>query len=322
MKNSKKIFLLMEAGLAVLAILTALAMFRERNGQPRGRVSVIIQDSDNSQWSAFKYGLRMAAEDLELEMFVVSTSGQMSGEEEEELIQWEMDNGVDAVIVQPVPGEEAGQMLARMEKSVPMMLVECGPASEEEGAIPVTGPDQKAMGQTLARELLADYGGDIHGKTMGIISQNKESEAVRLRAEGFRSVLAEAGGTVCWSISEYGEESGGILEEQEEVDFVIALDNASLIKAGNACAKNDLHGALVYGIGNSTEAIYYLDSGSAQCLVVPDEFNMGYQSLAEVAESLGMFRVDMESRTVSHTVIRREDLFTEENQEILFTMNQ
>ena len=31
--------------------------------------------------------------------------------------------------------------------------------------------------------------------------------------------------------------------------------------------------------GNSTEAVYYLDTGIAGCLVVPDEFNVGYQSL-------------------------------------------
>ena len=51
------------------------------------------------------------------------------------------------------------------------------------------------------------------------------------------------------------------------------------------------------------------DFGSAECMVVPDEFNMGYQSLSEVAGSLAMFSGGMESRTVSHTVIRRENLF-------------
>ncbi|HIR26673.1 MAG TPA: sugar ABC transporter substrate-binding protein, partial [Candidatus Choladousia intestinigallinarum] len=55
---------------------------------------------------------------------------------------------------------------------------------------------------------------------------------------------------------------------------------------------------------------------------VPDEFNVGYQSLKETADSLGIFSDEMESRTVSYTVMRRENLFTEENQEILFTMNQ
>ena len=86
--NSKKIFILTEAVLAVLVIVTAIAMAGEWNGQKRGRVSVIVRNSDNSQWSAFKYGLRMAAEDLEMEMFVVSTAEQMSVAEQEELIQW------------------------------------------------------------------------------------------------------------------------------------------------------------------------------------------------------------------------------------------
>ncbi|MFR2836002.1 MAG: hypothetical protein ACLTCI_04085 [[Clostridium] nexile] len=36
-------------------------------------------------------------------------------------------------------------------------------------------------------------------------------------------------------------------------------------------------GELLYGIGQSTEAIYYLDKGIAECVVVPDEFNVGYQ---------------------------------------------
>lgn len=322
MKNSKKIFILTEVILAALVVVTAVSMFGERNRKVRGRVSVIIQDSDNSQWSAFKYGLRMAAEDLEMEMFVVSTSGQMSADEEEELLQWEIANGVDAVIVQPVPGEEAGQMLKSAANNVPLMLVESSvPADEDEETLPVTGPDHYAMGETLAEELLKDYSGNLQGKTLGIFSEY-DSEAVAQREAGFRGGIEEKGGTVLWSPSEYGEESGGTLEEQEQVDFVIALDNGGLVEAGALSAGNDLHGALVYGIGTSTEAVYYLDYGSVECLVVPDEFNMGYQSLAEVAESLGYFPGNMESRTVSHTVIRRENLFTEENQELLFTMNQ
>lgn len=322
MKNSKKIFILTEVILAALVVVTAVSMFGERNGKVRGRVSVIIQDSDNSQWSAFKYGLRMAAEDLEMEMFVVSTSGQMSVDDEEELLQWEIANGVDAVIVQPVPGDEAGRMLKNMADNIPIMLVESDiPADEEEENLPVTGPDHYAMGKTLAEELLKDYSGNIQGKTLGIFSEYA-SEAVAQREAGFRSGIEEKGGTILWSVSEYGEEDTGNLEDQEQVDFVIALDNGGLIKAGGASAQNDLHGALVYGIGNSTEAVYYLDYGSVECLVVPDEFNMGYQSLSEVAESLGYFSGDMESRTVSHTVIRSENLFTDENQELLFTMNQ
>ena len=48
--------------------------------------------------------------------------------------------------------------------------------------------------------------------------------------------------------------------------------DASVVEAAKEASDNNLQGALVYGIGNSTEAIYYLDSGWAEALITPDEF--------------------------------------------------
>ena len=109
---------------------------------------------------------------------------------------------------------------------------------------------------------------------------------------------------------------------QPEADCVAALDDASLTAAGAYSSSNDLQGARVYGIGHSTEAAYYLDTGAVECLIVPDEFNVGYQSLTEAASQLRELFYRMRDRTVSYTAIRQEELFTKENQEILFTMSQ
>ena len=62
-------------------------MIRENTRGDLGKVSVIVQDSDDNQWTAFKYGLRMAAEDQRIEMFVVGTEGMMTAEEQEKIIQ-------------------------------------------------------------------------------------------------------------------------------------------------------------------------------------------------------------------------------------------
>ena len=58
------------------------------------------------------------------------------------------------------------------------------------------------------------------------------------------------------------------------MDFVIALDDNSLTAAGECAAANNLHGAIIYGIGNSTEAVYFLDTGAVECLVVPDMWDI------------------------------------------------
>ena len=180
-----------------------------------------------------------------------------------------------------------------------------------------------AEAASMAEELLEDYAGNLDGKTLGILTETDESEAAVNRRQGFCDVLQETGVRILWDVAgSFGLEEQRSLEELPGADLVAALDDVSLTSAGQCAAANDLHGAVVYGIGTSTEAVYYLDTGNVECLVVPDEFNVGYQSLAEVAASLQHHFRKVRNRTADFTVIRREELFSEENQELLFTMSQ
>lgn len=323
MKNDKKVFILIETALAVMILVMALFVLQEKSEKNLDKISVIVQNSDDNQWSAFTYGLKMAAEDYKVDMFIVNTGAEVTSEEEKSLIENEISNGADAVIVQPVPGADTEKMLKKINDRIPVMLVESTASMERDATvIPVTEPDHYAMGAVLAEELLKDYNGNLEGKTLGIFSGTGHSEASANRERGFTDRIKDAGAEISWYLSgTFAENGANTLETMPGVDLVAALDDNSLTMAGAAAAANNLHGAILYGIGNSTEAVYYLDSGFAECLVVPDEFNVGYRSLAELAKSLGHFR-KAQNQTVSHTVLRRGDLFLEENQEILFTMSQ
>lgn len=315
MKNSKKMFILTETVLALMVLVLASMMIRDKNRNVFEKVSVIVKNSDDGQWSAFKYGLKMAAGDQGIEMFVVSTEDILTAEDEKRIIEQELLNGADAVIVQPVPGDETEEMLKKIKKKVPVVLVEDG-VSKDQDECPAVKPDHYGMGKALAEAVLKDYNGKLEGKTLGILSETADSEASISRAKGFEDGLKDTGAQILWTAS------GPLTEDQSKVDLVIALDDRSLIAAGECAAAHNLHGALVYGIGNSTKAIHYLDTRIAECLVVPDEFNVGYQSLTEAAKHLKHYFYKMQDKTVSYTVIRRDTLFSKENQEILFTMSQ
>lgn len=324
MKNGKKMFILIEIILAVMVIVLASAMLQEKGEKEVDKVSVIIQNSDDNQWAAFKYGLKMAAEDQGMEVFVVSTGAALTVEEEKSAIESEIENGADAVIVQPVSGNGSEAMLKKIQKKIPVMLIEAAVLKDQKTSVlPTTEPDQYAMGVTLAEELLKDYDGNIEGKKLGIVSETFDSEAAINRKRGVEDTLQDTGVKISWSISDSSanEESNSIMS-QPKVDLVIALDDSSFIKAGEYSSSNNLHGALVYGIGNSTEAVYYLDTGNAECLVVPDAFNIGYQSLTEIAENLKYSFRKLQNQEVSYNVLRRDTLFLKENQEIIFTMSQ
>ena len=68
MKNNHKMFILIEGALGLLVLILAIVMLRGNTSRNLDKVSVIVQDSDDNQWDAFKYGLRMAAEDQEIEI--------------------------------------------------------------------------------------------------------------------------------------------------------------------------------------------------------------------------------------------------------------
>ncbi len=316
MTNSKKWFIVTEASMAVLVLVLALLLFLEKKWNEPRLVSVIVQNSDDSQWSAFRYGLKMAAQDQGMELFVVSTGDGMDLEEEMEVAQREIDRGADAVILQPAAGNEPQALLKKLEQRVPVVLVESAAIKERDASVlPVVEPDHYAMGKALAEELLKDYNGKIDGKSFGIVTENAGSEAGMKRQKGVLDILRNAGAHISW----FAQNS---LESQPKVDVVLALDDGSLTAAAEYAAANNLHRALVYGIGHSTEAVYYLDTGIVKCMVVPDAFYMGYQSMTQAAEYLHSYFYYGQDQTVSHTVIRRKELFSKKNQELLFTMSQ
>lgn len=317
MINNKKWFYILEVVLAVMVGILTVTMMREKNARDFKKITVIVQNADDHRWSAFRYGLRMAAQDHQADLMIVSTGEMLTAEEELNIMRQEADNGADAFIIQPVPGDDMEKNLKKIEKKIPVMLVESTASREKELSLfPAVQPDHYGMGRSLAEELLADYNGSLTGKTLGILTENDETQAVTERKKGFQELVKDAGATIRWNVS------GSFEEYLPKVDIVIALDNDSVITAAEYAAANNLHGALLYGIGNSTEAVYYLDTGVAACLIVPDDFSMGYQSLKVTAESLGHYLHKMENRTVSYTIIRREELFYKKNQEILYTMSQ
>lgn len=306
-------FIFIEAVLGTMVLFLAFLMLREKNVDKSYQISVIVENADDTQWSAFKYGLKMAAEDKGAEMVMVSTGASLSQEEEKKLIEEEIKNGADGVIVQPVSGEDTQQMLKKVGNKAEIMLVDDILSGIEK--FPVIQPDAYEMGKALAEELLKDYGGNLEGKTLGILTGEEGLKSSAEKEKGFTETLQNTGAEILWSDTQ-------ITENMPEADFVVALDDNSLRAAGEMAAANNLHGAIVYGIGNSTQSVYYLDMGIAECLVIPDTFNVGYQSLTELVNKLEKAFYEYENQEISYTVMRKENMFSKENQEVIFTMSQ
>ena len=321
MMNNKKGFVLTEVILMIMVIGLALMMISGQNKKALDKVSVILENAGDSQWSALKYGLKMAAEEEGIELAVVDVEEGLDAEAQKKVFEREIEDGADALIVQPVLDKNDQEVLKKIEKRVPVMLVGYeAEKGETRYDLPVIKEDNYEMGQALAEEMLKDFEGNIEEKKIGVLLASTDSNMLSSRECGFKDALEDKNA----NILELSLDSLLDREENTEskVDIVIALDDSNLTAIGEYLASSQPHGELLYGIGQSTEAIYYLDKGIAECVVVPDEFNVGYQSLSEVARKLDHYFENMKKQTVSYSVIRKETLFSKENQELLLTMSQ
>jgi ribose transport system substrate-binding protein len=73
------------------------------------------------------------------------------------------------------------------------------------------------------------------------------------------------------------------------------------------------------GFDNSREEIEYLEDGVVQALVVQKPFNMGYLGVKTLIEILRGEEVPEVIHTES-VLVRKEDMFTPENQKLLFPL--
>ena len=348
MKHDRWIFLTVEFALAAAAALMMLRMSAGR--EPARKISVIVSQPDEDRWELFLHGVKQAASACGLDAEIVTTDTITGAEQEEELMENAVADGAEALIVQPAPGGETNRMLTRIAEKIPVVetgggsAVSPGAASDRPetassgaeaaeggddgaggaGTVPLVGPDYEAMGHALGRMLIDDRGSRLKGVRIGIAGGLSDTDSIAAAERGLEETLRESGCRIVRTLRNLpdGDEAGEELTAQTPTDVVIALDTQSVERAGDCAAEGALWDASVYGIGMSTKSIYHLDRGHVRGLVVPGCFEMGYRAVIEAAAGIRKGRNAMRSRTTSCRIVRRADLFTEENEQLLFSLDQ
>lgn len=319
--NKNKIYF--GAVLLILLVITVWAfygMFNTGKAKEVHNVSVIVDDSNNDRWIALHEGLTQAANDYDIDLNFVSTGEFKTVEEEIMLINREIDNGAEGVIVQMVSSVEHEQELEAISARAAILLLETDVMPEDVYAF--VGVDNASIGTALADAIKADMGDALAGKKVGILCGNQKQTAMQQRLDGFKTGLCDTGAEVAWVIdcaNAEGADSDAI-QRAEAVDIVAALENDETEHMVDALQGNDR--TRIYGVGCSEKAVYYLDKGVICTLVVPNEFNMGYQSMESMANQLRYRLAQAESCEAEYLVVNRESLYDEDNQKVLFPIVQ
>lgn len=283
-------------------------------------VSVIVEDSGSDRWIAFREGLEQGAKDYHIQLNIVSTGDFFGAKEEYQIMSRELDGGADGVIIQLYSSHGDNSIIDGNYEKQKILLVETD--IETEGFYSLVMPDYYEIGKTLAENVIADAKGDLEGMGIGVLSGNQSRLSMQECLRGFEETILEKEGEILWILPETKKEDLEKRQKEQPVKVLVTLENGETEAAVDYLSSKNETDCLLYGVGCSEKAVYYLDKGVIQNLIVPHEFNMGYQSMEIMAEQLAYGMSSVKKAEVGFLSINQENLYDEDKQKILFPIVQ
>lgn len=311
MKKNRISMFLFSAVIFAVIVYSAYGMVNQGKEESYETVSVIVNDSSNERWDAFREGLEQGAEDNHMHLNFVYTGRFQNAQEQYTIIKKELDAKTDGVIVAPYSSEEDGML--PVLTSVPTVLVETGIETDKLFTTVMT--DHVKLGKSLANAVIEDQ-----VRSVGIFSGNQSQQGMRKRLKTLKEELEAAGIVIEWVISdkELTQKLRNDTMDPTSVEAILSLENDATEKAVDMLVENESLSYQIYGEGRSEKLMYYLDKGIIEELFVPNEYYMGYQSVSILAQDIQYHTNKTEQTEVDFFRVTKDNLYKEEMSRILF----
>ena len=318
MATEKRRFLLIELLLAAVLSFLLLGLVLDRRQKPQKVIGVVIHQSSEASWRGFLSGARAAAEDESVVLSVAENVNLMKASDFDKTVQDTLSSGAAALIAKPVTGGAALELMQALSGRMPVIL-----AGASDVSVCSVTPDNYAMGHSVGEEIRADYESGLSGKTLGILLPEESAGDAQQALSGLQDALDGSGVKILYKVKNSLTDTGGadVIQRQQWVDIVAALDDNNLGIAGELSLSRNLHGAVVYGIGKSEKNLHLLEKKALRAVVFPDEFTMGYESVQTAVQGLGRGR-SLSPQTIPYKILRPSTLFAEDNDALMYLMSR
>ncbi|NQT60385.1 MAG: substrate-binding domain-containing protein [Bacteroidetes bacterium] len=289
-------------------------------------IEVIVKSSDFEGfpfWNVVRQGVETASTDFQIKSTVQGPFTETQIDLQIEMIQEAVKRKPNAIVLAAADYKRLIPVADEVwNAGIPLITIDSFIDSDK----PLTriGTDNYSAGVQAGEALLKLIG---TGKKLAIISYVKETSSQINRESGVREKLANDGNIVgTWysggniAISE--QQVLQILEDFPEIDGLIALNEQSTVGAARAIEKFSRDRKIyLVGFDNSPAIIQYLEQDIIQTIIVQKPFNMGYLGIKYAIDAIQGKKIPAVIDTEA-AVITRENMYTSENQKLLFPVNR
>ncbi len=319
MKESRIAFGIMALILLLIIGYSSYEMLGIGDDEEYYSVSVLLDDSGNEKWAAFKEGLTQGANEYRIHLDIISTGEFTSFQSEKTVLDRILDSGSDGLILQDLyPSGSKDLLTSITDSGVKIVLTE----TDQNGEYTFSSVtvDQTRLGEELGKAVLSQYQGQSDLKC-GVLFGDNAQGMIHQRMEGLYSVLNDSNIEVSWTTSFAGMGSSircSNYLKSNPVDILIALENDETEAAAELFTDENAVSTTLFGTGFSEKNVYYLDKGCIQVLIVPNEYYQGYRCINVLAEQMQYHTQQVTHEDTEFLTVTSENLYSEEYEKILF----
>lgn len=315
----------LSAGLLVCAAFAVLLWNRTLSKQEPYEIVLIQKAMDDTDfWTSVYQGGEMAAQEYNAVLTAVGPEREQDVESQNQMILDAVARKPDAIVLAPCSSDET-LPYARQIEEAGITLVLLDSTMEEETGKAVVATDNYELGYKMGSYMKQFVEEDT---VIGIVGHVQGSSTATGREEGFRAGLGGSGDQVaeivfCDSDTDKAYElTCGLLEKYPDMNMIVGLNEYSAVGAARAVKDLGLSGSIrMAGIDSSQEQIQLLEEGVYEALAIQKPFNMGYLGVEAAVRAARGEKVEAYVDSGSE-LITKENMYTEENQKLLFPVGE
>ena len=300
--------------LITVALWAAYNLLHTGEEKTMPRVSVIVEDSSNERWTAFRLGIDQAAREYGVDVAFIASPEFESAQDQKNLISQEAAGGADALILSLYDSE----MTDIGTNTMKIVFVETDGIRDSSAGSAAVVPSGRKMGEALGEMLLKKSGPAPY---VSVLIRNLLRYSEKEMLQGLTETVEGAGGSIRL-IETDREYMMTALTRSKEADAIAVLEDPLLMRAAELSVSEELPGGRLFGIGCSPSNISYLDRGVISGMIIPNEFTMGYQSLAQLSRCLSNDIPVMKDIEIGFSGVLTEEVHEPENEKLLFPVVQ
>lgn len=284
---------IMIGGVALLALLTAVGVYRHQQKESSAAYSLIYipktEDGTNDFWTSLIEGTRMAAKEYNVSLEVMAPSREQDVERQIELLKEAIEKKPDAILISPSTFDEADALLEEA-KSLGIIITFIDSYTGTDIQDLTVATDNLKVGRELG-----EYASNLvdENAQIAIVSHVKGVSTAMEREQGFREGLGAYEKNVvdvvyCNSLFDKAYElTQELMEKYPNLQMIAGMNEYSSVGAARAVRDAGVQDRIkIVGVDTSQEAVQLLEQGVFQCLVVQKAFKMGYVGVRETVSLL------------------------------------